>query len=138
MNNYEDILYLPHHISKKRKPMSLEKRSAQFAPFSALTGYEEELEEVSRLTTKKIELTEEAKELINQKLQWLLIHKEKLCKIIYFEKDKKKRGGSYLTISDTIKKIDSINHVIETTSAKQIPIENIVKIEFLTYNDFIK
>ena len=118
--------------------MSLEKRSAQFAPFSALTGYEEELEEVSRLTTKKIELTEEAKELINQKLQWLLIHKEKLCKIIYFEKDKKKRGGSYLTISDTIKKIDSINHVIETTSAKQILIENIVKIEFLTYNDFIK
>ena len=118
--------------------MSLEKRSAQFAPFSALTGYEEELEEVSRLTTKKIELTEEAKELINQKLQWLLIHKEKLCKIIYFEKDKKKRGGSYLTISDTIKKIDSINQVLETTSSKQIPIENIVKIEFLTYNDFIK
>lgn len=42
MDNYEDIINMEHHISKKHKQMSLENRSVQFAPFSALTGYEDE------------------------------------------------------------------------------------------------
>lgn len=57
MNKYEEILYLPHHTSSKRKPMSMENRSAQFAPFSALTGYEDEINETGRLTDEKIEQT---------------------------------------------------------------------------------
>ena len=39
MNKYNDIINLPHHTSKTRKPMSLYNRAAQFAPFAALTGY---------------------------------------------------------------------------------------------------
>lgn len=49
---YDDIINLPHHISKKYPQMSLENRSAQFAPFSALTGYEEEIKEISRIHDK--------------------------------------------------------------------------------------
>ncbi len=45
-SNYDDILYFSHHISKKHPQMSLKERSAQFAPFSVLTGYEEALKEV--------------------------------------------------------------------------------------------
>jgi hypothetical protein len=41
MSNYDDIINLPHHVSTKRKQMSIEARSAQFAPFAALTGYDE-------------------------------------------------------------------------------------------------
>lgn len=48
MPNYDDIINMPHHISKKRKPMSLENRSAQFAPFSALKGYQEKIKEISK------------------------------------------------------------------------------------------
>ena len=44
-SNYDDILYFSHHISKKHPQMSLKERSAQFAPFSVLTGYEEALKE---------------------------------------------------------------------------------------------
>jgi hypothetical protein len=44
-DNYEDIIHLPHHISKHHPQMSMDNRAAQFSPFSALTGYEEALEQ---------------------------------------------------------------------------------------------
>lgn len=49
MPNYDDIINLPHHISEKRKPMSLKNRSVQFAPFSALKGYQEKINEIAKL-----------------------------------------------------------------------------------------
>lgn len=54
MPNYDDIINLPHHVSNKRKPMSLKNRSAQFAPFSALKGYQEKINEITRINDKKI------------------------------------------------------------------------------------
>ena len=44
-DNYEDIIHLPHHISKHHPQMSMDTRAAQFSPFSALTGYAEALEQ---------------------------------------------------------------------------------------------
>ena len=38
MSRYDDIIHLPHHVSKTRKPMPMINRAAQFAPFAALTG----------------------------------------------------------------------------------------------------
>lgn len=52
---YDDIINLPHHVSKKHPRMSLESRSAQFAPFAALTGYDEVIEEATRLSEQKME-----------------------------------------------------------------------------------
>lgn len=54
---YDDIINLPHHVSKKHPQMSLYARSAQFAPFAALTGYEDVIKE----TEKKVEDIEENK-----------------------------------------------------------------------------
>ena len=59
MPNYNDIIHLPHHVSKKRPQMPLSQRAAIFAPFSALTGYEDQIKETDRITTRKVELTEE-------------------------------------------------------------------------------
>lgn len=137
MNKYEEILYLPHHTSSKRKPMSLENRSAQFVPFSALTGYEDEINETGRLTDEKIELTEEAKEQINNQLFWLKNHKEEKFNITYFIKDSKKSGGYYQTSTTKLKKIDSVEQIITISSNQKILIDNIVKIELLTYNNFV-
>ena len=39
-HSYDDIINLEHHVSTKHPAMSLDARSAQFAPFAALTGYE--------------------------------------------------------------------------------------------------
>lgn len=56
---YASILHLPHHVSKVHPQLSMEQRAAQFSPFQALTGYEDEIEETERLTLEKEELTEE-------------------------------------------------------------------------------
>ena len=68
MEKYDDIINLPHHVSKKHLQMSLHDRAAQFAPFAALTGYDEEVKEVSRITDQFHPLESKKKEEINQKL----------------------------------------------------------------------
>lgn len=50
---YDDIIDLPHHVSNKYPRMSLEERSAQFAPFSALTGYAEAIKETEKEMERK-------------------------------------------------------------------------------------
>ena len=50
MEKYDDIINLPHHVSKKHPQMSLHDRAAQFAPFAVLTGYDEEVSETARIT----------------------------------------------------------------------------------------
>lgn len=111
MNKYKDIINLPHHVSKTRNPMSLYNRAAQFAPFAALTGYDEAIKEKARLTEQRIELSDEFKNILNQKLQILNknINSHPKVTITYFELDNKKSGGVYKTISGNIKKIDEYN-----------------------------
>ena len=94
--------------------MSIDKRAAQFAPFAALKGHKEAIIETERLTDKKIELDESEKIILNNKL---LIIKNNLYKspnvtITYFIKDNKKSGGRYVSITDSIKKIDIYNKLI--------------------------
>lgn len=38
-DKYEDIINLPHHVSKRHRQMPLAERAAQFAPFAALEGH---------------------------------------------------------------------------------------------------
>ena len=52
-HKYDDILDCPHHVSSVHPPMPLIDRAAQFAPFSALTGYEEIVKEEARLTEQR-------------------------------------------------------------------------------------
>ena len=63
--NYEDIINLPHPVSKRHKPMPVEDRAAQFAPFAALTGHQAAIEEAARVTDMRMELDEEMKEQLN-------------------------------------------------------------------------
>ncbi len=53
INSYEDMLHMPRPVSHKHKPMSLANRSAQFAPFAALTGYGEAVEETVQLVEEQ-------------------------------------------------------------------------------------
>ena len=70
-HKYDDIINLPHHVSKTHPPMDIMDRAAQFSPFAALTGYEAAVKETGRLTQPKIELDESEKQLLNEKLQLL-------------------------------------------------------------------
>ena len=110
MEKYDDIINLPHHVSKKHPQMSLHDRAAQFAPFAALTGYDEEVKEVSRITDQFHPLESKKKEEINQKLCILqeIQYEHPLISICYFVPDKRKAGGSYTEMYGRLKNIDLI------------------------------
>jgi len=110
--------------------MSIESRSAQFAPFAALTGYSEAIKEETRLTSKRIEIEEEDKINISNKLQKLLenIKLNPLVTITYFVYDKKKDGGEYITVTNNIKKINTIEKYIILKDKIKIPIDEIIDI----------
>lgn len=128
--NYDDIINLPHHISKTRHRMSLEQRSAQFAPFAALTGYEDEIAETGRLTSTKVDLDEEIKQVLDRKLQEITdnIKEQPRAAITYFVPDNKKDGGKYITAIRNIKKIDKYKNIIMLVDGTEIPINDIVDI----------
>ena len=46
-DDYSDIIDLEHPTSRKHPRMAAEMRAAQFAPFAALTGYDEAIEETA-------------------------------------------------------------------------------------------
>ncbi len=111
--------------------MSLYARSAQFAPFAALTGYEDAVRETSRITSERIELDDELKSILDMKLQLIRenIGKKEEIKFTYFEPDERKEGGAYVTIDGVVKKFDEINHTIVLTNKMQIPIDDLLDIQ---------
>ena len=129
---YDDIINMPYHVSKKHPQMPMEERAAQFAPFAAIVGYEDAVEETARLTDKRIELDEEAKNILNMKFQMLneqlkvQIHPQ--VTIMYFVPDLKKDGGKYIKISGTIKKFDEFKQLIVLDDKAEIPIGEIISI----------
>lgn len=57
-NNYDDIINLPHHVSKRHPQMSMLNRAAQFAPFAALTGYDAAINEAMEKHITEITIEE--------------------------------------------------------------------------------
>ena len=109
---YSDIYNLPHHQSPTRDHMSLYDRAAQFAPFAALSGYDEMVSEEARQVDNKIELEEAAIELLNQKLALITDviddGNKPTVSITYFIPDPLKTGGRYKTTTEQIRKVDPI------------------------------
>lgn len=105
---YEDILYLPHHVSEKRARMPAIDRAAQFSPFAALTGYDTAVTETARLTCDRIALDEDARLEIDAALGELSRHLAEGPKavITHFVPDERKAGGSYRTTEAAVRRID--------------------------------
>ena len=140
MNNYDDIINMTHHVSSKRTPMPIEKRAAQFAPFSALTGYEDKINEIKRITDKKIQIDETRKTILNNKLQILYnnIINKPIIEITYFIKDIKKEGGKYITNIEIIKKIDIYQRQIILEDNTKINFEDIYDIKGNIFSEINK
>ena len=123
---YDDIINLPHHISKRHPQMSLYDRAAQFAPFAALSGHDDAIEETARLTDEQRELAQGESEELDCKLAYLLQREESTSvDITYFQPDGRKNGGMYRTITGTIQKIDDIEGRITLTDGTVIPFDAI-------------
>lgn len=133
---YDDILDLPHPTSKKHPRMSMAARAAQFAPFAALTGYGDAIKETARITDQQLELDENEKALLNEKLQLLRQHlpERPLVTITFFVPDTKKAGGSYQTITGFVKKLQEYEHRLIMTDGTIIPIDAIIEL----YGDILR
>lgn len=137
---YDDIINLPHHISKKHPQMSLYARSAQFAPFTALTGYEEAVKETARETNERIDIEDELKSILDGKLQIILeqIKNHPEISITYFIADSKKNGGEYVTVTGLVKKVDLYNQYIYLIDNTEIPINEIIDISGDIFKEYTK
>ena len=124
---YADIIGLPHHTSRTRPRMSVSARAAQFAPFAALTGYGAAVDETARLTDDRIVLDENAKAILDGKLQIIAEHigHHPEVTITYFEPDKKKSGGAYISVTGRVKEIDEYERIVRLCDGMKIPIEQI-------------
>lgn len=139
MNNnqhkYDDIINMPHHISRRHKQMPLSDRAAQFSPFSALSGYGDAVKETARQTDRRIYLSEDAKALINDKIRILSeISNGKPVSITHFISDDKKAGGQYITDTGTVKKIDEYNKVIKMNNGAIIAFKDILELDGDIFN----
>ncbi len=131
---YADIIDRPHHRSLTRPHMSCYDRAAQFSPFAALTGYEAAVEETARLTDTKVELTEDKKQMLDEKLHLLLDSADNppAVRITYFVPDTRKAGGAYETVTGRIKEIDAYGRGIVLTDKRVIPLDDLWDIEWTT------
>ena len=129
MSKYDDIINLKRPESR-HIPMSITNRAAQFAPFSALTGYDEAIKETSRITSEKHELSDGKIEIINNKLNEIKNKGIKRVKITYFVKDKFKSGGEYITEEVEIKKIDIYNEKLVCLKLS-ISFDDILEIDYV-------
>ena len=127
---YADIFYHEHHVSKKHKQMSRINRAAQFSPFAALTGYDDLVNEAARYTGQKRELDEEEKAIINQKLLYIVNQVETPdATFEYFAHDIKKNGGVYVSITGKLLKYDPIGKEIFLEDGTTIFIEDLYSID---------
>ncbi|HAS37738.1 MAG TPA: hypothetical protein DCS04_03865 [Ruminococcaceae bacterium] len=128
---YDDIINLPHHVSVKRPQMSRSARAAQFAPFAAITGLDDEIEETARLTDSKPELEESEKEKINRVLLEIRDNpqKETAVELTFFRPDGRKDGGAILTRPCLVRKIDEVERKLILDDRSEIFIDNILSIK---------
>ena len=113
---YPDIIDHPHWQSPTRPHMSLYDRAAQFSAFDALAGYTDMVREEQRITDAQTELSESALEKLNQKLTLIADviadgHHPSLTFTV-FKPDEHKAGGSYVEITDAVKKVDTVTRKI--------------------------
>ncbi|MBB5336267.1 uncharacterized protein (UPF0248 family) [Pectinatus brassicae] len=128
---YDDIINLPHPEPKTHPRMSISARAAQFAPFAALTPYNDEVKEATRITHEKPELDETIKYILNERLLLLKknLNNKPQVNITFFVPDMKKAGGAYVISTGFVKKIKEYERLIVMSDETLIPIDAIINIQ---------
>lgn len=111
---YDDIIDMPHHVSKTHPQMSQYDRAAQFSPFAALTGYEDAVEEAGRLTNRRYVPDEEKAARLDHIIAEILksISHHPLIHAVYFVPDIRKNGGRYAEYSGHIRTFNEYDKLL--------------------------
>ena len=132
-NKYDDIINLPHHVSKNHPRMSIYDRSAQFAPFAALTGYDDSIKEAGREVDEKIILGIDRIDEISNTIIFLNenIESHPKVKLTYFMIDKRKEGGRYFDIGSEVVRVNNEEKYLLLQNKKKIKFSEIIDIEIV-------
>ena len=127
---YDDIIHLSRPESPHRARMSMVDRGAQFSPFAALVGYDAAIAETARLTDFRLELTESAKQELNETLRLLAesYREHPRVKVLWFLPDERKSGGSYVRTKGRVKKVDAYRELL-VLEELEIPFGSIYELE---------
>ena len=125
---YDELLNRPRPISPAHPPMPLWERAAQFAPFQALTGFEEEIEEEGRYTETAAELDEGRKAVLNERL-CRLAENGREALFVWFRPDGRKAGGSYGCTRAAVKRLEPAEGVLWLKSGERIPLALLYDVE---------
>lgn len=128
---YDDIINMERPVSLKHPRMPISDRAAQFAPFAALTGYDDAIDETGRYTCDMAELSDDAREILDRKQAFLLhvIGEKPEITVTYFVPDAKKSGGEYRKISGRLKTIDEYRRELVLFGGTHISVDMIRAIE---------
>ena len=127
--DYDDIINLPHPVSTVHPQMSMLERAAQFSPFAALSGHSDAIRETARLTDEFADQDENIREELDRKLAFLQEHlsDQPEVTVTYFQPDSRKKGGSYQSVSGTVKKIDTYERRLIMTDGTVLPMEYLIQ-----------
>lgn len=130
-DRYDDIIRLPHPVSAKHPRMTMLERAAQFSPFAALTDYGAVIEETGRLTERRMEMDEDSKARVDEKLRYVQgqIHMHPEILVTYFVPDERKEGGSYVEARGRVKKMDPYERRLVLEDGRVIPLDEIIEVE---------
>ena len=129
--SYDDIIDRPRPLSKKHPPMPMEKRAAQFLPFSALTGLDALMEEEARLTEDRPELGEDALLALDERFALLRarLSEHPVVTVTFFRSDEKKGGGRYETQTGRVRRLDEVNRTLILTDGTAIDLDTVVELQ---------
>ena len=132
---YGDIIDREHQVSQKHPRMSRINRAAQFAPFAALTGYDDLIRESSRFTNEQTALDDAKKEQLDSRLRFLLMQQTPpKADFTYFVPDGKKAGGEYVTVTGRVIGYSQSARCITLDSGQVIFTDDIAEIESDVFN----
>lgn len=136
MSRYEDIINLPHHQSDKRPHMSNYERAAQFSPFAALTGFDDEINEAARLTDCRPQLTEDQLNSLDEAIQRISDLDKPLIAVTFFVPDVNKSGGSYRVYTGNLRFLDLGEGKLKFTDDTAIPLDDVVDVRVVDDTTF--
>ena len=127
---YGDIIDRAHPVSERHAQMPRKNRAAQFAPFAALTGYDDLIRESARYTEQQITLDENKKEELNRKLM-LLLREDDPPEAVFtcFVKDPKKPGGTYEETAGRIVNADFLYGYLTLDTGRVLDIGDVIEID---------
>mgnify|MGYP000183548289 CR=1 FL=1 len=129
-HKYDDIIDMPHHVSRRHPQMSRRQRAAQFMPFAALKGHDERVREVSSTPCTRIALADDERETLNDRLVEVIgqLESHPYASITYFQPEGGRDAGEYMTAEGAVRRFDQMRRVIVMEDGTRIALVNIVDI----------